>query len=290
VVASDPHATILCQGHTSSVNVTATGGTRYYTGTGTFQQGVGSHTYTVTDANGCTDDVTVTLTQPAAVVANETHGAILCYGETTSVTISATGGTPNYTGTGTFQQGAGSHTYTVTDANGCTDDVTVTLTQPAAVVAHETHGAILCYGQTTSVTISATGGTPNYTGTGTFQQGAGSHTYTVTDANGCTDDVTVTLTQPSAVVASNTHGTISCFGGTTTVHVTATGGTAAYTGTGDFQQGAGSHTYTVTDANGCTSDTTVELTQPAAISAMETTSPATCNGAIDGSVTVTDSG
>src|SRR5438874_526729 len=98
------------------------------------------------------------------------------------------------------------------------------------------------------------------------------------------------LTQPAAVVASKTHGGILCFGQTTTVPISATGGTGAYTGTGDFQQGAGSHTYTVTDANGCTSDTTVELTQPAAISAMETTSPATCNGAIDGSVTVTVSG
>src|SRR5207248_8558669 len=118
-----------------------------------------------------TDDVTVTLTQPDAVVAHETHEAILCYGQTTSVTISATGGTPNYTGTGTFQQGAGSHTYTVTDGNGCTDDVTVTLTQPAAVVAHETHGAILCYGQTTSVPISATGGTEDYSVRGDFQEG-----------------------------------------------------------------------------------------------------------------------
>src|SRR5205814_1452274 len=157
---------------------------------------------TVTDANGCTDDVKIRRAPRREGVEHETHGAILCYGQTTSVTISATGGTPNYTGTGSFQQGAGSHTYTVTDANGCTDDVTVTLTQPAAVVAHETHGAILCYGQTTSVTISATGGTPNYTGTGTFQQGAGSHTYTVTDANGCTNDVTMTLTQPPAVVAN----------------------------------------------------------------------------------------
>src|SRR5207253_10849059 len=75
----------------------------------------------------------------------------------------------------------------------------------------------------------ATGGTGTYTGTGDFPQGVGSHTYTVTDANGCPSDTTVTLTQPDAVVASNTHGAISCFGGTTTVHITATGGTGTYT-------------------------------------------------------------
>src|SRR5204863_104560 len=160
-----------------------------------FQQGAGSHTYTVTDANGCPDDVTVTLTQPAAELAPEMQVPIVCDGQPMFVTISATGGSSPYTGTGTFQQGAGSHTYTVTDANACPDDVTVTLTTPAAVVAHETHGAILCYGQTTTVPIPATARIPYTTLSRTFQQGAGSHTYTVTDANGCPDDVTVTLTQ-----------------------------------------------------------------------------------------------
>src|SRR5438045_9551143 len=106
------------------------------------------------------------------------------------------------------------------------------LSQPAAVVASKTHGAILCYGDTTTVPVTATGGTGPYTGTGDFPQGAGSHTYTVTDANGCTSDTTVTLTEPPAVVASNTHGAILCFGGTTTVHVTATIGRASYRDTG----------------------------------------------------------
>src|SRR5262249_9793960 len=161
-------------------------------------------TYTVTDANGCTSDVTVTLTEPPALVASETHGEIVCHGQTASVTISATGGTPNYTGTGTFQQGVGSHTYTVTDANGCTADVTVTLTEPDALVASNSHGEISCNGGTTSVTISATGGTAPYSGTGTFTGvGAGSHTYTVTDANGCTSDTIVTLSEPTALVASS---------------------------------------------------------------------------------------
>src|SRR5262245_5560341 len=243
----------------TTVHVTATGGTAPYTGTGDFQQGAGSHTYTVTDANGCTSETTVTLTEPEALVADNTHGTISCHGGMTTVHVTATGGTAPYTGTGDFQQGAGSHTYTVTDANGCTSETTVTLTEPDALVADNTHGTISCHGGMTTVHVTATGGTAPYSGTGDFQQGAGSQTYTVTDANGCTSSTTVTLSEPDALVAGNTHGTISCHGGMTTVHVTATGGTAPYTGTGDFQQGAGSHTYTVTDANGCTSETTVSL-------------------------------
>src|SRR5205807_43108 len=113
-----------------------------------------------------------------------------------SVTVSASGGTPPYSGTGTFSQAAGSHTYTVSDANGCSATVSVTVTQPTQVVASETHTNAACFGGNGSATISATGGTPPYTGTGTFSQAAGSHTYTVTDANGCSATVSVTVTQP----------------------------------------------------------------------------------------------
>ncbi|HSA41409.1 MAG TPA: hypothetical protein P5061_12390, partial [Mycobacterium sp.] len=99
------------------------------------------------------------ISQPEVVVASEEHTAILCNGGTSTVTISAVGGTAPYTGTGTFNQAAGNQTYTVTDANGCSDDVTVTISQPEVVVASEEHTAILCNGGTSTVTISAVGGT-----------------------------------------------------------------------------------------------------------------------------------
>ena len=57
---------------------------------------------------------------------------------------------------------------------------------------------------------------------------------------------------------------IACHGGTKTVTVTGSGGTAPYTGTGTFTVGAGVHNYTVTDANGCTQSTSITVTQPAA--------------------------
>ncbi len=52
-----------------------------------------------------------------------------------------------------------------------------------------------------------------------------------------------TVTQDSDIV---------CKGGSTTVTVSATGGTLPYTGTGDFPQSWGFNSYTVTDAQGCT--------------------------------------
>jgi glycosidase len=54
-------------------------------------------------------------------------------------------------------------------------------------------------------------------------------------------------------------GTITCYGGTTTVTVTGTGGTAPYVGVGTFTVGAGTYSYTVTDANGCMSTASVTV-------------------------------
>ena len=112
----------------------------------------------------------------------------------------------------------------------------ISLTQPDVIVAAEAHTPIACFGGNSTVTISATGGTAPYTGTGTFSQTVGSHTYTVTDANGCTDDISVTLTQPDVIVAAEAHTPIACFGGNSTVTISATGGTAPYTGTGTFSR------------------------------------------------------
>src|SRR5260221_579842 len=123
------------------------------------------------------------------------------------------------------------------------------MTEPLTLVASNTTGTISCHGGSANVTISAVGGTAPYTGTGGFPQLVGSHTYTVTDANGCSSDTIVTLTEPDTLVASNTAGTISCHGGSASVTISAVGGTAPYTGTGVFPQSVGSHTYTVTDAN-----------------------------------------
>lgn len=290
ITATATASPILCNGGTTTVTVTGSGGTAPYTGTGTFTVGAGSYTYTVTDANGCSDDVTIVVTEPAApLTVTPSPGTIDCTGGTADVVISASGGTGPYTGTGTFTQAAGTTSYTVTDANGCTETISVTLTEPTPLVLSSTAGNILCNGGTASVVISATGGTAPYTGTGTFSQAAGSTTYTVTDANGCTETIAVTLTQPTPLVASSPGGQVECNGGTTDIVVSATGGTAPYTGTGTFNVGAGTYTYTVTDANGCTSNVVVTVTENSLLTASATATPIACNGD-QSTITVTASG
>jgi hypothetical protein len=215
--------------------------------------------------------VSGTISQPPALSANESHDPILCHGGTTTVTISATGGTAPYTGAGTFTQGAGSHTYTVMDANGCTSSTTVMLSEPDTLVASNTHGTIACNGDSTNVVISATGGTAPYTGTGTFAQGVGSQTYTVTDANGCTSSTTVTLTQPPAVTFTIVPGACSS-GNTGSITAIFGGGAGPYQvkiDSGSFAAAtspyiftglaAGSHTVTVRDNNGCNKSASISV-------------------------------
>ena len=155
----------------------------------------------------------------------------------------------------------------MTDANGCTATTSITVTQPTLLTASISSTPILCNGGTSVITVSAAGGTGPYTGTGNYTVTAGSHSYTVTDANGCTTSTSTTITEPSVLTASSSATSISCFGGTAVVTVTATGGTTPYTGIGTYTVSAGTHSYTVTDVNGCASSTTVIVTEPALVNA-----------------------
>jgi hypothetical protein len=262
LVASVSATSIDCNGGTADVTVSATGGVTPYTGVGTFNVSAGTYTYTVTDANGCSETVSITVSEPSALTVVATADTVPCSGGTAAVVVSATGGTAPYTGTGTFDETVGTYTYTVTDANGCTATATATVTGSSSPVSISlTSTSIDCNGGTADVTVSATGGDAPYSGTGTFSVTAGTYTYTVSDANGCTDSGSISVTEPSALVVAATADTIPCAGGTADVTVSATGGTAPYSGTGTFNESEGTYTYTVTDANGCSEDVTITVTQ-----------------------------
>jgi hypothetical protein len=236
---------------------------------------VGTYTVTITTANGCTGTATATVTAVACNIAvTAAAGTIACNGGTTTLTATATGatGAVQYSLNGgafqtanTFTVNAAGSPYTVTArevANtSCSANASaVTVSQPSLLVVTSTATAILCNGGNSTVTVTATGGTGTYTGTGTFIRTAGAYTYIVTDANGCTATTTGTISQPASISVSATYAPITVFNGTTTVNVSATGGTGAYTGVGAVVNvAAGTYTYTVTDANNCTGSTTITI-------------------------------
>jgi gliding motility-associated-like protein len=252
----------------------------------------GTYTVTVTDANGCIISGNVTIDEPAALtVAIISQTNVFCFGEATgSAVAEASGGTAPYsyswnttpaqtseTATGLV---AGAYIVTVTDANGCTATESVTITQPPfGVEVIITSTDALCYGQANGeATAAASGGTAPYsyswnttpvqTGATATGLAAGTYTVTVTDADGCTTSGTVTIAEPEAIVLTVAVTDASCPNEANgTINLTISGGTAPYTviwddGTMDADRTSlpdGTYTVIVTDANGCTGNTTVTV-------------------------------
>lgn len=176
----------------------------------------GTYTVTVNDANGCSYQTTVTISEPSLLTASAvaTPTRVNCFGDkNASVDLTVGGGVAPYTflwSNGSTTEdltgvGAGTYSVTVTDANGCHAVAEVTITQPDLLQASLfSKVAIACKGESTGAfTITATGGTPDYSYSldgVNFQPGstfshlpAGMYLVTVKDANGCTSTVKVTL-------------------------------------------------------------------------------------------------
>lgn len=274
----------------------------------------GNYSVLITDANGCTTTQTVTITQPpTGLTASVTSTNITCNGMNDgTASVNANGGSPAYTynwspsgGSSASASGlvAGNYTVVVTDANGCTNTNTFTVTQPAALTASVTSTNITCFGMNDGTgTVTAGGGTGTYTyawspsggnSSAASNLSPGNYTITVTDVNGCTNTNTITLTQPAtALTASVTSTNISCFGANDgTAAVSASGGSGSFTyswspsgGSSASASGlsAGNYTVIVTDANGCTNTNTLTIIQPAAITVMTFKNDVSCNGLSDG--------
>jgi gliding motility-associated-like protein len=326
-------------GNNGSVTVTGSGGTspyQYKIGAGVYQSSgtfgtltAGFYTITIQDINLCTIDVSVTITQPAATVSGSIslQTNVTCFGGSNgSVTVAGSGGvTPyeyslnagTYQASGTFGSlSAGTYSVTVRDAVLSTIDVSVTITQPVSSVAGSISSQtnVLCFGNNTGiVTVDGSGGVSPYTyklGSGSYQASgtfgsliAGPYTVTVQDANLCTFNIAVSITQPVAVLsgAISSQTNVSCFGSTNgSVSVAGSGGTApymyslnggAFQASGTFNSLAGAaYTVTVRDVNLCTANVTATISEPATLSISSTSVNASCPGVEDGSITLTITG
>jgi hypothetical protein len=299
LTASATSGNILCNGGSTTVVVTASGGTAPYTGTGNYTLTAGSYTYTVTDSRGATATTSINVAQPGTLNISATSGVISIIGGTTTLTATASGGTSPYSykmNNGSFQTSnvfnnvsAGNHVITVLDVNGCTKSTALSIAQPTQnLTATATSGVIACNGGTTTVTVSATGGTSPYTGTGNYTVSAGTYQYTVTDANGITQSTSITVDQPTLLTATAVAGIISNTGGTTTITINANGGTSPYLfllngGNGQTSNvfsgvAAGTYNYMVKDARGCLFSNSIVVNPPSA-------SPLLINAVANGSIT-----
>jgi SdrD B-like domain/SprB repeat/Secretion system C-terminal sorting domain len=278
----------------------------------------GVYSGTVTDANGCTRVAQVTIKQPNSPLTVVTATtAASCNGTNGSATATPAGGTTPYSykwsnggSTATISAiAAGNYTVTVTDANNCTVVASTKVLQPYPLFLATTQTNLKCNGDKNgAATVTATGGTAPYKyawsngAASSFINGltAGTYTATVTDAQGCKEVISVTITQPDAIVVSASGTNTVCNGsneGTVTATVTS-GGTAPYTYkwsngvAGQSQTGltAGTYVVTATDQNGCTGVGTAVVGQPTLVTITGTPTSPKCKGGNDGSASVTAAG
>jgi hypothetical protein len=148
-------------------------------------------------------------TPPCSIIGTATGTNPNCFGQNGSIAFSATGanGSTTFTVNGVAATSpyaaatSGTYTIVATDAVGCTDTKTVTITIPAALSAVATAPALTCPGSTTLVTVNTTGGKAPYTVTGgPLTVGAGTYNYTVTDSLGCTATASITVAPGSDAI------------------------------------------------------------------------------------------
>jgi len=281
----------------------------------------GTYTVTAKDDSNCTGTASVTITQPNPIVMNPTQTNVSCFGACDgSATVNPTGGTPPYTYKWTPNVStsntasplcAGNYKVVLTDAQGCKDSASFVITQPALLKANLTQTNVDCNGNCNGTAkVIPTGGTVPYTylwstgATTTNVSGlcASPPTYwvKVTDAHGCIDSISFTITQPPAIVMNPVAYNVACNGfctGSAVVHPT--GGTPPYTyawsppvnSTDSVSRlCAGVYKVVVTDAHGCKDSVNITITQPPAIQINITSTNVSCHGNCDGSATANVSG
>jgi len=285
-------------GCNGSASVNPSGGTAPYiylwTGGQTTQTATnlcpGTYTVTVTDANGCTAQRTVTINALSctgfSVAINDTDLSCFNAGNGAATAV-VTGGTAPFTylwNTGATTQSisglaAGTYSVLVTDNLNCTQNVDAVVTQPALLQAATAVSNVTCFGfNNGAIELTVTGGTTPYSfawsngSTAEDLTGLGPNTYNVvvTDANGCTVNASGTVTEPAQLVATSVNTNVTCFGGSNgAIDLTVNGGLAPYLYSwahGPVTQDvsgltAGSYSVTIVDQNGCVLPFSTTITQ-----------------------------
>ncbi|MFH7016147.1 T9SS type B sorting domain-containing protein [Flavobacterium sp. FlaQc-47] len=301
----------------------------------------GTYNFRATDANGCYFDkpYTIDAVTPISIVGNKDNDVLCKGGSTGKVTFTVSGNATigAYTqtltaGTGTLVKSgntltlsnvpAGTYTVQVRDnATGCLNSATVTVGEPTnALTFTATSTKINCNNDNAEITVTATGGTPNYTyavvtagatAPTTFASGnvlfvdtnSGANVnwdvYTK-DANGCitTNSIHIDTDALPTVTATNNN---QCSGAATTFTITANGSGIAplsysidgtsFQASNIFNVPAGTYTVTIKDGNGCTAVAATSLTIfPQLVALASVTKELDCSPTPNATITVAVSG
>jgi len=286
-----------------------------------------TYTVTVTDSNGCIASADTIIAENAgvAVIANLIQDVSCNGGSDGSIYAVGNGGTGQATLTYSwnsipaqlndtaFNLTANTYTVTVTDLNNCKDTASVVVAEPDLLVTTlDSLKNATCFGDANGyLDVSIDGGNIPYTyawtpnvSTGPTASGLvfGDYYVIVEDLKGCTDSTYYSITQPNELIVAEVTTASTCgnFNGSAEV-TSVTGGTAPYfynwndplnqqTPLADTLL-ANNYTVIVTDLNGCSVDTTVQVidTPGPTIDSVIVVDPL-CNGDLTGTAEVYASG
>ncbi|MBK9400182.1 MAG: T9SS type A sorting domain-containing protein [Bacteroidetes bacterium] len=261
----------------------------------------------VTDINGCTVSCSTTVSAPPPIVATILGiDPIPCAGGHGCVMVSASGGIPPYSNTGTLcGLFAGHHDIIVTDVSGCASlPVGVDLVEPSMLSLVLTQLApIYCHGNTTCINITPTGGTPPYVPypfpVTLCGVPAGVHFYNIVDSKGCIGVSSISIAEPPELIAACGGQDVVCHGDSNGVaFVLSSGGTPAYTyawsegstSPGISSLAPGIYNVTVYDVFGCYSNCSYTVDEPDALVLNCTGSDLLCSDDDDGTAFVLATG
>jgi gliding motility-associated-like protein len=256
----------------------------------------GTYTVLVKDVNNCSTTSTVTITTPnPLIITTNSVQSVNCNGGNNGlINTSITGGTPTYSITWTPVQpsnplitnlAAGTYSLSITDLLGCTSNSVYTINQPSALsIVTSNTTAATCGNANGTANVTITGGTSPYnyswnTPTAQLSNSAinlapANWVLTTTDNKGCTLQATVTIPAPPLPTVLSAFTTPNCFGQSTGSASLTASGVAPFTynwnptglTTGTISGiGAAVYSATITDANGCKTYTTANITQPAVL-------------------------
>jgi len=272
------------------------------------------------------DQVTITSVS-APTTANAGIDQVLCASSTILAGNIATSGTGQWTvisGSGTFTDatnptttvtglGIGANVFEWTISNppcaSSSDQVTITNTGGPSINLISIDDAS-CFGASDGIiTVEGTGGVPGYTYSWSPAGGnsatttplpAGDYTVTVTDNVGCSDDLLVTINEPTELNLTMSSTPSSCAAADGTATVVANGGDGNYTylwspsgasTSTATNLAAGNHSVTVTDGNGCQANNNVTVTlSDGPVITVEAVNDVSCSGGNDGSVEISVTG
>lgn len=293
----------------------------------------GTYTVAVTDGNNCITNQVLTINGPTSPISdNAVVTPLNCYNDTTGgIDLSPSGGTSAYTftwtGPNSFSSNSedinqllsGSYNLHIDDNNGCGYDNVIVVNQPDSIQITPNLVQPTCGVSDGSISVTIAGGTVanDYTYswidlltggnvgiTNTISSlAAGNYQIIVTDDNGCSNSLIISLSDANAPPLTTVITNVDCFGNLTGAINLTVGGASTYSfdwdndGMGDNDDledlanlSVGAYSVLVTDlVTGCIAATSANVTEPNALDLTANTIDLTCfndnSGAIDITIT-----